>query len=105
MVEQIVFAILAAAGIVLFVWCLFGWVLMPANDDTVTLVFATKAEQLEHDVRLWLWLKSVGVQSGRLIAVDRMASEIDACAAEKFCGEKDVEFCSEAELPLLLGLE
>ncbi len=105
MASQIGLWILSAAGVVLFLWCLLGWLLIPASDDTVTIIYATQTEKMEHDVRLWLWLKSIGMQSGRLIAVDRLADEADACIAEKFCRRRDVEFCSEAELPLLLGME
>ncbi|MBQ5749148.1 MAG: hypothetical protein IIV87_03215 [Oscillospiraceae bacterium] len=104
MAAQIVHWVLSASGVLLFGWCMFGWLLIPASDDTVTVIFVSQTQKMEHDVRLWLWLKSIGLQSGRLIAVDRLADEADACAAARFCSNKNVEFCSEAELPLLLGL-
>ena len=57
MAAQIVHWVLSASGVLLFGWCMFGWLLIPASDDTVTVIFVSQTQKMEHDVRLWLWLK------------------------------------------------
>ncbi len=53
--------ILAAAGLLLFVWCLAGAFLLPARGFTLQLRVSGSAEELEQSVRSAAWLIGSGL--------------------------------------------
>ena len=65
-------AVLVCGGVLLFLWCLLGALLLPAvGADAVTLWHLRGREPaLEKRVRGWLWLRRSGLLASTLVLVD-----------------------------------
>ena len=63
MVWQVVACVLAAAGLMRFLWGLAGAVLLPVAGDNLTMVCRAKgdAPELEQTVRSFAWLRGTGM--------------------------------------------
>ena len=72
-----IIAILMAAGVLLFLWCLWGWFLLPLNDDAVQLVLNARenADDLERQLRALCWLRGSSLLRGKIVIVDDGLSE------------------------------
>lgn len=69
---EILLVFLAAAGVVLILWCLMGLLLLPVfGHNMLTLCFA-KGEgiELENRVRAYGWLRDGKISGGRIVIVD-----------------------------------
>ncbi len=98
--------LLAAGGLLLFLWCMVGWLLIPATEKTLTVLYVKTTAQMEHDVRLWLWLRAIGVQAGVLLVTVCAQDEEVAAAARRFCRDRrDVFYCTSDELMQRIKME
>ena len=63
---------LIAAGVLLCLWCLFGWFLLPFGEKDLQLLLRVSgdAKHLERQVRALSWLKGSGLLKGRLVILD-----------------------------------
>ena len=56
MIWMIVCAVLASAGLLLIVWALLGWCVLPPRREAVTIYRLSASEpQLERQVRAFVW--------------------------------------------------
>ena len=68
MIWMIVCAVLASAGLLLIVWVLLGWCVLPPRREAVTIYRLSASEpQLERQVRAFVWSRESGLAGGRLI--------------------------------------
>ena len=68
MIWMIVCAVLAAAGLILIVWALLGWCVLPPRREAVTIYRLSASEpQLERQVWAFVWSRESGLAGGRLI--------------------------------------
>ena len=68
MIWMIVCAVLASAGLLLIVWALLGWCVLPPRREAVTIYRLSASEpQLERQVRAFVWSRESGLAGGRLI--------------------------------------
>lgn len=64
----VICAILAAAGLLLFLWAAFGWCVMPPRREAVTIYRLSAHEpQLERQVQAFVWSHGSGLAAGRLL--------------------------------------
>jgi len=72
MVWQVIFCVLAAAGILLFLWCLAGTFLLPVAGDGMVIRYRASggAPALEQTVRSFLWLRETGLIDMPLQIID-----------------------------------
>ncbi len=77
MILDLLLIFLAAAGVVLLLWCLLGLLLLPVfGRNMVTLCYARGCgEDLEQKVRAYGWLRDGRISGGRMIVVDCGLSE------------------------------
>lgn len=62
MIRMIVCAVLAAAGLILIVWALLGWCVLPPRREAVTIYRLSASEpQLERQVRAFVWSRESGL--------------------------------------------
>jgi len=102
MLEKIVIWVLAADGILLLAWCVFGWLLLPGARTVTILPLSGDGENAEQTLRCRRWLENMGFVRGPLILLDCGLSENGIETAEQLAdGCPDVTFCTEAELPRL----
>ena len=67
MIWMIVCAVLAAAGLILIVWALLGWCVLPPRREAVTIYRLSASEpQLERQVRAFVWSRESGLAGGRI---------------------------------------
>lgn len=65
MIWMIVCAVLAAAGLILIVWALLGWCVLPPRREAVTIYRLSASEpQLERQVRAFVWSRESGLAGG-----------------------------------------
>lgn len=83
--KETVFCFLAALGIVLLGWAVFGQLLLPARRNMLS-VFVLIGEEpaLEQQIRCWLWLRFAGLAVGDLLMLDIGAGETAAKIAKQF---------------------
>ena len=69
---QVVSCVLAAAGILLFLWCLVGAFVLPVATPGLTAVYRARGEarDMEQAVRGFAWLRGTGVLEVPLQIVD-----------------------------------
>ncbi len=69
---DILLVFLAAAGILLLLWCLLGLVLLPVFGRSMETLYYVKGggEGMEQRVRAYSWLREGRITGGRLIVVD-----------------------------------
>lgn len=68
MIWMILCAVLASAGLLLILWALLGWCLLPPRREAVTVYRLSASEpQLERQVQAFVWSRGSGLASGRLI--------------------------------------
>ena len=68
MIWMIVCAVLESAGLLLIVWALLGWCVLPPRREAVTIYRLSASEpQLERQVRAFVWSRESGLAGGRLI--------------------------------------
>ncbi len=70
MIWQVLFSALAAAGLVLVVWCLAGRLLLPARGVLVCCRVRGDAPELEQTMRSLSWLVESGLLRATLRIVD-----------------------------------
>lgn len=106
MVGDMILCLLAACGVALVLWCMVGWALFPCKGRRVILLYAAgEGETLEQELRAQRWLRKSGLLCGRAIVVDCGLTTRGAARAQRLCSGAEEEFCSEAELPMLLKTE
>jgi hypothetical protein len=77
MIWMIVCAVLAAAGLILIVWALLGWCVLPPRREAVTIYRLSASEpQLERQVRAFVWSRESGLAGGRLILAGGEGDEL-----------------------------
>ena len=72
MIWQIVSCVLAAAGVLLFLWCLFGAFVLPVATPGLTAVYRARgnAQDMEQMVRGFAWLCGTGMMEMPLQILD-----------------------------------
>lgn len=72
MLGTVLLVFLAACGVVLLAWCLFGLLLEPVfGREMVTLYFVRgNGADLERRVRAYGWLRDGRITGGRMVLVD-----------------------------------
>lgn len=84
MIWMIVCAVLAAAGLILIVWALLGWCVLPPRREAVTIYRLSASEpQLERQVRAFVWSRESGLAGGRLILAGGEEAPETAALAER----------------------
>lgn len=99
---EVIFSLLAVAGLLSLSWLLLGHILTPAgNGETISLVPGRgDGEKLEQSVRGLLWLRGGGMLMGSVVIVDcGLSHEGKAIAAALCLREPGVEICPLSELP------
>ena len=82
MIWMIVCAVLAAAGLILIVWALLGWCVLPPRREAVTIYRLSASEpQLERQVRAFVWSRESGLAGG---LAERLAAQY-ACVEYRPC--------------------
>ena len=90
MLGEILICTLAAAGLLFFAWSLFAWLLLPLPDDTVTILCLTEqTEDLERQIRSFVFLKNSSILRGRLLVADLQQNEQVSALARRLCAEHD----------------
>ena len=99
MIWMIVCAVLASAGLLLIVWALLGWCVLPPRREAVTIYRLSASEpQLERQVRAFVWSRESGLAAGRLVlaggeetpeteALARQLAQAYACVEYVSCSE------------------
>ena len=86
MIWMIVCAVLAAAGLILIVWALLGWCVLPPRREAVTIYRLSASEpQLERQVRAFVWSRESGLAGGAADSGGRRGSAGD-CGAGRASG-------------------
>ena len=69
---QILSCVLAAAGVLLFLWCLLGAFVLPVETPGLTAVYRARgnAQDMEQMVRGFAWLRGTGVMDMPLQILD-----------------------------------
>lgn len=70
MIAKIISCTLAAAGLLLFLWCLTGAFLLPARDFTLRCRASGDGDGLERKIRGAAWLFDTGLLTGSLEIAD-----------------------------------
>ena len=90
MLGEILLCALGAAGLLFIVWAIFGNLLLPLPKDTATILFLpAQAEDLERQVRAFVYLQNSRLLCGRLILLDRGSSDETVRLAQQLCREFD----------------
>lgn len=107
MVLQVIVCALAAAGLLLIVWCAVGRLLLPVSRDVVSVYVISGGEkELTQTVRAFEWLCQSGLMSGTLFVVDNGANETLRALAEGLCENTDcARVCTRGELKEILKME
>lgn len=88
MIWMIVCAVLAAAGLILIVWALLGWCVLPPRREAVTIYRLSASEpQLERQVRAFVWSRESGLAGGRLILAGGEEAPETAALAERLAAQ------------------
>lgn len=88
MIWMIVCAVLAAAGLILIVWALLGWCVLPPRREAVTIYRLSASEpQLERQVRAFVWSRESGLAGGRLILAGGAEAPETAALAERLAAQ------------------
>ena len=74
MIWMIVCAVLAAAGLILIVWALLGWCVLPPRRE-------------ERQVRAFVWSRESGLAGGRLILAGGEEAPETAALAERLAAQ------------------
>ena len=107
MVLQVIVCALAAAGVLLIVWCVVGHLLLPVEKSLVSVYVLRGGDQkLEKTLRAFEWLCESNLMAGTLLVVDCASdSELHELAAA-LCGRSSCALlCKADELKELLKLE
>jgi len=77
LILQLMTALLLAAGVLLYVWCLLGWFVLPFGGKHLQLVLKVHgdADDLERQLRALSWLRGSGLLQAELTIVDCGLSE------------------------------
>jgi hypothetical protein len=105
MLLEIVICTLCAAGVLLLIWILIGWFLLPMNEKDCCLVLCAEgdAERLPAQLRACWYLQQSGLLRGRVIVADCGMSATGSRLAQTAAqNHGEVEVCPAAELPELL---
>lgn len=108
MLDEILFCLLAALGMLLICWLILGWLLDFGRDENVVTICPVRGsgEGLEQVVLGQLWLRGTGPRCGRIAILDCGLTPEGCERARLLCRkEKNVLFCTEKDLPWLLKLE
>lgn len=100
-VMEVVIAFLAAGGLLVLGWFLFGRLLVPVTGESVFAVVSAEGagERLEHDVAGLLWIRSGGLAKFTIVIVDDgLDSAGLAVAAALLDRESGVLFCASGRL-------
>ena len=94
MLIQILACFLIAAGVLLCLWCLVGWLLLPFGGDDLQLVLKARddADRLERQLRACAWLQSSGLLRGELLVLDCGLREEGHRLVEKLAAKYDFIF-------------
>lgn len=104
-VIEIVIAFLAAGGLLVLGWFLFGRLLVPVAGENVFAVVRAKGsgERLEHDVAGLMWLRSGGLARVTIVIVDDGLDSMGlAVAAALLERDNGIRFCRRGELEDIL---
>ena len=107
MLEGILIAFFAAAGLVFLVWCLFGLLLTPVfGDNMVTLCYCQgDGAHLEHQARAYGWLREGKLKGSRLVLVDCGLDEEGLSVAQLLRRDYDwIDYCPQPALEDYLEL-
>lgn len=88
----IIFAALAAWGLLSACWAALGWLLPGSGSATVVLLYPRTCP--EDTIARYRWLRSLGLIRGRLVIADA-EDTVRAVLERKY---PDLEFCALAEL-------
>lgn len=108
MVFEIIVAILAACGVLLFVWCAMGLFLRPIGGGRLLLLYPARgdAADVEQAARGAAWLRETGLVAAELTVVDCGLSEQGQRTLRALCARMDgLRYIPEAELPTILKTE
>ena len=107
MVLHVVVCALAAAGVLLIVWCVVGHMLLPVARSLVSVYVLRDGDQaLEQTVRAFEWLCESNFLAGTLLVVDCTGDDALHTIAGRVCdGSSCVQLCGPEELAKLLKLE
>lgn len=107
MVLQVIVCALAAAGLLLIVWCAVGRLLLPVSGDAVSVYAINGSEkELTQTVRAFEWLCQSGLLAGTLYVLDDEGDEALSALARELCEATDcVRLCTRKELREILKLE
>ena len=107
MVLQVIVCALAAAGVLLIVWCVVGRMLLPVDKRLVSVYVLRSGDiSLEQTVRAFEWLCESNFMAGTLLVVDCTDDMPQHELAAEICGSAScVQLCRPDELPELLKLE
>lgn len=103
---EIIVAFLAAGGLLMLCWILFGRLLTPVAGERVWAVVRTRggADGLEHDVAGLLWLRKSGMAGFTIVIVDEGLDESGrAVAAALLDREVGVRLCLAGALEENIG--
>ncbi len=93
----VLFALMAAFGVLCALWVLFGWLLLPVRGEW--LLYPGRQGGLSF-VPVYLWLRDLGLVRCPLIVADLGLDREEKMYLE----EKGIEVYSPAELPERLGM-
>lgn len=96
MIWMIVCAVLAAAGLLLILWALLGWCVLPPRKEAVTIYRLSASEpQLERQVQAFVWSHGSGLAAGRLLLAGGDEPPQITALAQRLAAQYDcVEYCS-----------
>lgn len=105
-IVEIIVAFLAAGGLLVLGWGLFGRLLTPIAGERVWAVVQARdgAEWLEHDVAGLLWLRKSGMAGFTIVIMDEGLDENGrAVAAALIDRESNIRLCVAGSLEENLG--
>ena len=103
---EIIVAFLAAGGLLMLCWLLFGRLLTPVTGERVWAVVRTcgEAEGLEHDVAGLLWLRKSGMAGFTIVIVDEGLNESGRAVASALLDrEVGIRLCPAGALEENIG--
>ena len=107
MVLHVVVCALAAAGVLLIVWCVVGHMLLPVARSLVSVYVLRGGDQeLEKTLRAFEWLCESNLMAGTLLVVDCACEHELHELAAALCGRSScARLCKADEVNELLKLE
>lgn len=97
---------LQAAGILLLLWALLGWLMTGQDRGGAAVCCCLPGHPPEAFLRFYLFLREAGLIRCPLFLVDCGMAERERLALEGLCrGRADVRFCTEDELPQRMRME